>query len=87
MTEITSCQVFPFTAGMNGVKGMARVILSDDRQFTGLKIMDGVCGLYVTYPYCGGLKESELGNYYPETKELRDNIERLILTKYKEITG
>lgn len=82
---VTSVQVFPFKEGANlgHMKGMATVVLNDQLQLRGLRIMDGANGLYVGYPmdpfYRG---EDYRSIYLPVTRQLREHIEQCVLEKY-----
>ena len=49
---VTQVQVFPFKEGpsMGHMLGLATIVLNDQFQVRGLRIMDGEHGLYVGYP-------------------------------------
>jgi len=66
---------------------IADVVLNGQLKLTGLRVFDGVNGLFVCYPI--DPKPTKDGCYhsiyYPITKELREEIENVILKKYEEI--
>ena len=82
---VTQVQVHPFKEGpsMGHMVGMASVILNDQLQVRGLRIMEGVNGLYVAYPndpFCKG--EDFRSVCFPMTRQLREHIENCVLEKY-----
>lgn len=86
---VTNVQVFPFKEGINlgHMKGMASVVLNDQLQLRGLRIMDGENGLYVGYPNDPFYKGEDLRSmYFPITRQLREHIENCVLEKYMEAT-
>ena len=83
---VTSCQVF-LLAETEGTrtKALARVILNDCLQLTGLRVIDGASGLFVAYPNNPDYKGAQYRSiFYPVTRELRDLITKNVLDKYKE---
>lgn len=83
---VTSVNVYPFKEGpsMGHIKGLASVVLNYQMLIRGLRIMDGVNGLYVAYPndpfYTG---EEYKSVCHPITRELREHIENCVLEKYQ----
>jgi DNA-binding cell septation regulator SpoVG len=60
------------------------VILNGEMQLTGLKVMDGVNGLFVAYPNDPGYKGDDFRSiFYPLTRELREHIEETVLIQYR----
>ena len=84
----TCVQVYPFKESGGKTKAFARVTLNEQLQLTGLRVVDGVNGFFVSYPLDPRSKEKE-ENYhsifYPLNKELREHIEQCVLEKYQEI--
>ena len=72
----TSVQVYPVKESSGGkTKAMARVTVNDQLQLTGLRIVDGVNGFFVSYPLDPSYKGEEYYSiYYPLHKELREHI-------------
>ena len=84
---VTAVQVYPLTEPMGKTRGFARVQLHDELQLTGLRIMDGVHGLFVAYPNDPGYKGDDYRSiYYPLTAVLREEIEKAVIAKYNELT-
>ena len=47
---VTHCQVFPLKETMGKTRAFARVVINEQLQLTGLRIIDGSNGLFVSYP-------------------------------------
>lgn len=87
---VTNVQVFPFKEGANlgHIKGLASVVLNDQFMVRGLRVMEGVDGLFVSYPIDPFYKGDEMRSVCnPITRALRENIEEAVLTKFREATG
>ena len=83
--SVTQVQVFPFKEGpsMGHMVGMASVILNDQFQIRGLRIMDGENGLFVGYPMDPFYKGDDFRSVcFPITRQLREHIENCVLEKY-----
>ena len=82
---VTQVQIYPFkeTPSMGHVKGMASVVLNDQFQIRGLRIMEGDNGLFVGYPVDPFYKGEDFRSLcFPTTKQLREHIENCVLEKY-----
>lgn len=87
--SVTSVQLYPFRDGKHPGKilGVANVVLNDQLTIRGLRIMDGVNGMYVGYPndpYYNG--EDLRSIVFPITRGLREHIEKCVLEKYQSET-
>ena len=83
---VTQVQVFPFKEGpsMGHMVGMASVILNDQFQIRGLRIMEGENGLFVGYPMDPFYKGDDFRSVcFPMTRQLREHIENCVLEKYQ----
>jgi stage V sporulation protein G len=83
---VTQVQVFPFKEGpsMGHLLGLATIVLNDQFQVRGLRIMDGEHGLYVGYPNDPFYKGEDFRSVCcPITRQLREHIENCILEKYR----
>lgn len=83
---VTQVQVFPFKEGpsMGHMLGVATIVLNDQLQVRGLRVMDGVNGLYVSYPNDPFYKGEDFRSVCcPMTRQLREHIENCILEKYR----
>ena len=82
--SVTSVQVYPFRDGARcgNILGLANV-LNDQLLLSGLRIMDGINGMFVGYPpnplYKG---EDFRSSVFPITRALREHIENCVLEKY-----
>ena len=82
---VTQVQVFPFKEdpSMGHMVGMASVILNDQFQIRGLRIMDGENGLFVGYPMDPFYNGDDFRSVcFPITRQLREHIENCVLEKY-----
>lgn len=83
---VTNVQVFPFKEGANlgHIKGLATIVLNDQIQIRGLRVMDGENGLYVGYPNDPFYKGEDFRSIVlPITKQLKEHIENCVLEKYQ----
>lgn len=83
---VTNVQVFPFKEGPNlgKTKALATIVLNDQIQIRGLRVMDGENGLYVSYPTDPFYKGEDFRPIVnPITRQLREHIENCVLEKYK----
>ena len=87
--EVTKVDVYPFKEGayIGHVKAIANIVLNDQIQVRGLRVMDGESGLFVGYPTDPFYKGEGYRNiFFPITAELRHHIEKSVLEKYDEAT-
>ena len=83
---VTQVQVYPFKEGpfTGKLLGMASIVLNDQFQVRGLRIMEGVNGLYVAYPNDPFYKGEDIHSVcFPMTRQLREHIETCVLEKYQ----
>jgi len=84
--QCTNVAVYPFKESAGKTKGYARIELNGQLILTGLRIVNGANGYFVSYPIDPRNKEENYHSiYYPLCKELREHIEQAILAKYAEI--
>ena len=87
--EVTKVDVYPFNEGayIGRVKAIANIVLNDQIQVRGLRVMDGENGLFVGYPVDPFYNGEGFRNIvFPITAELRRHIEKSVLEKYDEAT-
>ena len=87
---VTQVQVFPFTEGksIGKIKAIASVVLNDQLQVQGLRVIDGQYGLFVGYPADPFFKGEETRYVCaPITRQLREHIENCVLEKYQQVVG
>ena len=83
---ITQVQVFPFKDSVNlgHVKALAQIVLNDQLVIHGLRVMDGLNGLFVSYPLDPFFKGEDFRSVCnPITRQLREHIENCVLEKYQ----
>lgn len=83
---VTNVQVYPFKEGpsMGNLLGVATIVLNDQFQVRGLRIMNGENGLYVSYPNDPFYKGEDFRSVcLPITRQLREHIENCVLEKYQ----
>ena len=84
---VTQVQVFPFKDDGNlGVtKAMANIVLNDQLVIRGLRVKDGVNGLFVSFPLDPFYKGEEFRSVcFPLTRQLREHIENVVIEKYQQ---
>lgn len=84
---VTEVHVFPFKDDGNlGVtKAMATIVLNDQLAIRGLRVKDGVNGLFVSFPLDQFYKGGELQSIcFPLTRQLREHIETVVIEKYQQ---
>ena len=83
---VTQVQVYPFKEGpsMGKMLAKASIVLNDQLQVRGLRIMDGENGLFVGYPNDPFYKGEDFRSIcFPMTRQLREHIENCVLEKYQ----
>ena len=83
---VTQVQVFPFKEGpsMGHMVGMASIVLNDQFQIRGLRIMESENGLFVGYPMDPFYKGDDFRSLcFPIARQLREHIENCVLEKYQ----
>jgi stage V sporulation protein G len=84
--QVTNAQIFPLKELHGKTRAMVRVVLNDQFQLTGLRVIEGANGLFVSYPNDPSYKGDEYKNlFYPMTRELREHIEGNVLEKYQSM--
>ena len=82
--SVTQVQVFkegPFTGKM---LAKASIVLNDQFQIRGLRIMEGENGLFVGYPNDPFYKGEDFRSIcFPMKRQLREHIENCVLEKYQ----
>ena len=86
--RVTHVTVYPFKLSVdksNHIRGVAEIVLNDQLIVRGLRVMDGVNGLFVSYPNDPFYKGEDYRSIVcPITKQLLRVIEKAVLTKYQE---
>lgn len=83
---VTNVQVFPLKESLlsGHLKATATIVLNDQFVIRGLRVIDGMYGLYVAYPNDPLYKGGDLLNICnPITRQLREHIENCVVEKYQ----
>lgn len=83
---VTKVEVFPFKDSMRlgHVKALAQIVLNDQLVVRGLRVMEGINGLFVSYPLDPFYKGEDCRSICnPITRQLREHIETCVLEKYQ----
>lgn len=84
---VTAVQVFP-DEQLGSIKATATVVLNDQLQIRGLRVIDGSNGLFVSYPVDPFYKGEDFRSVVcPITRQLREHIENCVLEKYQACIG
>lgn len=85
--KVTHTQVFLTKKEGGKFKAMGKVVLNSQLQLTGLKLIEGINGLFVGYPSeLSSTNDNEYHDlYYPLAPELRTQIEDSILVEYNKL--
>lgn len=83
---VTEVQVFPFKEDLGCVKAMAIIVLNDQLVIRGLRVKDGVNGLFVSFPLDPFYKGEDFRSICcPLTRQLREHIEGCVIEKYQQV--
>lgn len=86
---VTSVKVFEFKAKKgkaNNLKAFASITLNEAFVVTGLKILEGKKGLFVTMPQTSGKDNEYFDVAFPLSKELREEITDAVIAEYEDPT-
>lgn len=84
--KVTHVQVYTLDTPTGKTRALCRVVLNEQLQLTGLRVVDGANGLFLSYPNDPSYKGEDYRSlFYPVTRELREHIEQEVLKKYHEI--
>ena len=84
--HVTKVSVYPHKTPKGNTVATVSIHLNDAIALTGLRIVKGSNGLFVSYPCDPSYQGEDYKSlFYPLTKELRDYIENTIIAKYHEI--
>lgn len=84
--KITDVKIYPYN-GDNNFKGYASVTFDNCFMVTGIKIVNGSKGLFVSMPSRKNNKDEYTDICFPVTKEFREELTNVILNKYNEKVG
>ncbi|HSQ41067.1 MAG TPA: SpoVG family protein [Fibrobacteraceae bacterium] len=82
--QATHVQVYILKDPVGKTRAFARVVLNEQMQLTGLRVVDGSNGLFVSYPNDPNYKGEDYRSlFYPITKDLRERLEQAVLEEYQ----
>lgn len=82
---VSAVRIFPTEPlqGLTHTMATAEIVLNDQLILRNIRIREGECGLYISYP--SAVESGEPRAYvFPMTKILRDHIEASVLEKYQD---
>lgn len=82
--KITDTKFFPLKGKDSKVKAFASVTLDKAICITGIRIIDGSKGLFISFPQQKGSDEEYHDVVFPITKEAREGFSKKILDAYKK---
>ena len=81
---VTSVQVYPFNdSPLASLKAFATIVLNDQFMVRGLRVINGINGLFVSYPVDPFYKEDSRNICNPINRQLREHIENCVLERYQ----
>lgn len=69
----------------SSLKGFADVTLDDCLVLTGIKIVDGKKGHFISMPAQAGADDKYYDIFFPITKEFREDLEDAVLDEYEAV--
>jgi len=84
--KITEVKIHTFN-GSGNTKAFVRVLIDDSLVLTGIKIINGQHGFFVSFPSSKGEDGQFRDIYYPITKETRQYFSETILNEWEKIGG
>ncbi len=83
--QLTAIQIWPLHRADSRVKAMAMITVNDSLRLSGLRIVEGRNGLFVSWP---GEKKAGTDHYFnfifPTSREVGDAIQREVLEHYHQ---
>ena len=83
--QVTQVHVFPFmdSGNLGHIKGLARVVLNDQLEICGIRVMEGENGLFIGFPIDPFYRGDEFRSVVSATTSaLREHIEACVLEKF-----
>jgi len=75
------------TNGTTGIKGNASITIDEAFVITGLKVVEGKNGLFISMPSIKNNKGEYKDTAFPLTKELRQQIQNVVLAEFNGQTA
>lgn len=87
--QVTQVHVFPFmdSGSLGHIKGLARVVLNDQLEIRGIRVMEGENGLFIGFPIDPFYRGDEFKSIVSaSTRTLHEHIENCVLEKFNYAT-
>lgn len=82
--KVKKCVLFE----RDSLRALATVLVADAVWLTGLRVIEGKRGLFVTMPSRHDSKKNEYQDvYFPASKAHKDELQALVLEAYKKAKG
>jgi len=83
---VTHVHIMPIGNPIGKLRALVRITLNEAFQLTQLRLYEGQNGLFVGYPIDPAQKGEEYRQmFYPLTRELRDEIDRIVIAEYLKV--
>jgi stage V sporulation protein G len=83
--RITAIQVWPLNKADSRVKAMASITVDDSLRLSGLKIVEGRNGLFVSWPCEKKAGTDQYFDYvHPVSREIGDSLQREVLEHFHQ---
>lgn len=82
--KVTEVKVFPFKSKDSKVKAFASVTLDKVICITGIRVIEGSKGLFISFPQQKGSDEEYHDIVFPITKEGREGLQKKVIEAYKK---
>ena len=82
--KITEVRVFPLSKKDSTLKAFASITLDDAVCITGIRIVEGKLGLFVSMPQSKDNEGEDHDVAFPITKEAREEIQDAVLDAYED---
>ena len=82
--KITEVRIYPVNSTKSNLAAFAAVTLDDEIVVTGVKVLEGKKGLFVSMPASKGQDDEYHDIVFPITKEAREELQDAVLQAYDE---
>jgi stage V sporulation protein G len=81
--DVTEVHVYPFTDNNKGPgKAFAQIVINNALRLSGLRVVEGQNGLFVSFPQEKGKDGNYHSLYFPIDAEFRSILQDAVLTNY-----
>jgi len=84
--NITHISVWPVKEPQGKLRAFVRLVINEQFQLTQMRLYEGQAGLFIGYPIDPSHKGEDYRQmFYPLTRELREEIDRLAVAEYLKV--